>query len=111
VTLLTYKSYYFFTCSGDYDPEISNLIFIRVTSLNLTIYSLFGGERNFEYASWDCTKKYRVSFLIHKFVANMRNYQKKFILKENSVFGKGADGHCRVAKFQPHFLVENKLDV
>ncbi len=27
-----------------------------------------------------------------------------FILKENSVFGKGADGHCRVAKFQPHFL-------
>ncbi len=65
---------------------------------------LFGGERNFEYASWDCTRKYRVSFLIHKFVANVRNYQKNFIPKENSVFGKGADGHCREAKFQPHFF-------
>jgi hypothetical protein len=38
--------------------------------------------------------------------------QNLFIFKENSVFGKAAeDAHCRVAKYQPQFLVENKLDV
>ncbi len=86
-------------------PSITMCTSYTVARRETSLYTrLFGGERNFEYASWDCTRKYRVSFLIHKFVANVRNYQKKIILKENSVFGKAADGHCLVVKFQQHFV-------
>ncbi len=86
-------------------PSITVHTSYTVARRETSLYTrLFGGEGNFEYASWDCTIKYRVSFLLHKFVANVQNYQNLFILKENSVFGKAADGQCRVAKFQPHFV-------